>query len=158
MRVLITILTTILLSTLFVQCDRNPQMGDQQINEQQMEQMMQNPQMRQGMMQRMANDSMMRREMMAQMRSGMGQMNQEAMLDRMETMMQNPEQRQRMLAHVENLQRMLENEEFDRNQMRQMMEESPMMRMHMQCMQMNRSGMMMGNSDSTDTQGMMNQN
>ena len=158
MRVFTTIVTAILLSAIFVQCDRNPKMGNQQMNEQQMQQMMQNPDMRQGMMQRMASDSMMRREMMAQMRSGMGQMDQEAMLDRMETMMQNPERRQQMRIHMQNMLRMLENEEFDRDQMRQMMEESPMMRMHMQFMQMNHSGMMMRNSDSTGTRGMMNQN
>jgi len=53
------------------------------------------------------------------------------------------------------MQTMLENDEFDRDQMRQMMQDSPMMKMHMQCMQMNSSGMMM-NSDSIGSHGMMN--
>lgn len=152
-----TVLITILLVSTFAACDRDTQMENQQMSDQQMEQMMQNPEMRQGMMQRMASDPALRSEMMTQMRSGMGQMDQEAMLDRMETMMQNPELRKKMLAHIQTIQTMLETEEFDRDQMRQMMNESPMMGMHMQCMQMNSSGMMM-NSDSSGSQGMMHHN
>lgn len=154
MRVFTLALTTVLIGLIFMACNRDTQMENHQMSDQQMEQMMQNPEMRQGMMRRMANNPEMRSEMMAQMRSGMGQMDQEAMLDRMEEMMQNPERRQQMLAHVQAMQTMLENEEFDREQMRQMMQGSPMMRMQMQCMQMNSSGMM--NSDSTGSQMMMN--
>ena len=156
MRVYTLVLTMILVGSIFSACNRDTQMENNQMSDQQIEQMMQNPEMRQGMMQRMTSDPAMRSEMMAQMRSGMGQMDQEAMLDRMETMFQDPEHRQQMIAHMQNMQTMLENEEFDRDQMRRMMEDSPMMRMHMQCMQMNSSGMM--NSDSTESHGMMHQN
>lgn len=138
MRRITFVLSTILLGLIFVQCDRDRQMGNQhmEMGDQQMEQMMQNPEMRRGMMQRMAENPDMRREMMSQMRAGMGQMDQDAMLDHMQSMMEDPEQRQRMLSHVQQMQEMLENEEFDREQMRQMMEGSPMMGMHMRCMQM----------------------
>jgi len=138
MRHITFILSTILLALLFVQCDRDRQMGNQQLGmgDQQMEQMMQNPEMRRGMMQQMASNPEMREEMMARMRSEMGQMSQDAMLDHMQSMMKDPEQRQRMLSHVQKMQVMLENEEFDRDQMRQVMENSPMMGMHMRCMQM----------------------
>jgi hypothetical protein len=113
-------------------------MGDQQMGmgNQQMEQMMQKPEMRRAMMQRMAENPQMRREMMNQMRAGMGQMDQDAMLDHMQSMMEDPEQRQQMLSHVQKMQEILENEEFDREQMRQMMQSAPVMGMHMRCMQM----------------------
>ena len=136
MRLITLILSTILLGSIFIQCDRDRQMGyrqmgDHQMGDQQMEQMVKNPEMRRGMIQRMAENPEMRREMMTQMRTRMGQMDQEAMLDQIQTMMENPQQRQRMLSHMQQMQEMLENEEFDRDQMRQMMEDSPMMGMHM---------------------------
>lgn len=136
MRLITFILFTILFGLIFVQCDSDRRMGDHQTGEQQMEQMIQNPEMRRGMMQRMAGNPEMRREMMNQMRSGMGQMDREEMLDHMQSMMEDPEHRQRMLSHMQRLQEMLQNEEFDREQMREMMEQSPMMGMHVRCMQM----------------------
>lgn len=137
MRQITFVLSTILLALLFVQCDRDRQMGDQQMGmgDQQMQQMMQKPEMRRAMMQRMAENPEIRREMMNQMRAGMGQMDQDAMLDHMQSIMEDPEQRQQMLSHIHQMQEMLENEEFDREQMRQMMENAPVMGMHMRCMQ-----------------------
>lgn len=136
MRSLILIISSILLTFTFIQCDRDSHMGSNQMGDQQMNRMMQNPEIRRGMMQRMANDPDMRREMMRQVRSGMGQMDQEAMLDRMEAMMQDPERKERMLTRVQNMQEMLEKDEFDREEMRNMMEQSPMMGMQMRCVQM----------------------
>ena len=136
MRFTIYLLFTVIASMTLIQCDRDTRMGNHQMSDQQMEQMMQNPDMRQSMMQRMTSNPEMRQEMMNQMRSGMGQLNQDEMLDHMQAMMEDPERREQMLTHVQNMQEMLENETFDREKMRQMMQSSPMMGMRMQCMQM----------------------
>jgi hypothetical protein len=136
MRSIVILLFTVLTGMALIQCDRDTRMENHQMGDQQMQQMMQNPEMRRGMMQRMTSNPEMRREIMNQMRSGMGQMNREEMLDRMQAMMEDPERKEQMLAHLQNMQAMLENETFDREQMRQMMDKSPMMGMHMQCMQM----------------------
>jgi len=122
MRLTIYLLFVVITGLATVQCDRNAQMENRQMNEEQMGQMMQNPQNHQAMM--------------GQMRSSMMNMDQDEMLDRMEQMFSNPVRRQRMAAQMKQMQEMLESGEFDREKMREMMGQSPMMVMQMRCMQM----------------------
>lgn len=137
MKILSTIIISfILFGFLFVQCDRDRRMRSHQMNGQQMEQLMQNPEVRQKIMQRMADNPEMRREMMNHMRSGMTQLDQESMMANMISMMEDPEHRQQMVSHMQKMQSMLEQEEFDPAEMKRMMQESDMMQIHMQCMQM----------------------
>lgn len=150
MRLTIYLLLAVITGLVMVQCDRNTQMGNHQMNDEQMGQMMQNPQNRQAMMGRlmqnpearrammgqMAENPEMRQEMMGQMRSSMMNMDQDEILDRMEQMFSNPERRQQIAAQMKQIQEMLESGEFDREQMREMMGQSPMMGIQMRCMQM----------------------
>ncbi len=101
-----------------------------------MNQMMQNPDHRQAMMAQMTENPEMRQQMMQQMHSSMMSGDRDMMLDRMEAMMNDPEQRNQMINHMQQMIAMMENGDFDRDQMREMMERSPMMGMHMNCMQM----------------------
>jgi hypothetical protein len=145
------IVFTLLLSLPFIlaQCmqdsDRNQMMDERQMSQMMqnpeqrqamMNQMMQNPEQRQAMMSQMADNPEMRRQMMQQMRSSMMSGDRDMMLDRMEAMMNDPEQREQMKVHLQQMLAMMENGDFDRNKMREMMEESPMMGMHLNCMQM----------------------
>ena len=98
--------------------------------------LMNNPEQRQAMMTQMAQNPEMRNEFMGHMHSSMMSGNHEMMLDRMETMMNDPEQREQMKAQMQQMMAIMENDEFDRGHMREMMEQSPMMGMHMNCMQM----------------------
>ena len=101
-----------------------------------MNQMMQNPEQRETMMAQMAENPEMRQQMMQQMHSSMMSGEQDMVLDRMEEMLNDPDQREQMKAHMQQMMAMMENGEFDREQMREMMDQSPMMGMHMNCMQM----------------------
>jgi len=58
------------------------------------------------------------------------------MLDRMEEMMNDPARIEQMKAYMQQMIAMMENGEFDREQMREIMEQSPMMGMQMNCIQM----------------------
>jgi len=148
-----TVLFMLLLSLPFIlaQCNHsqdeerdhmmdNQQVGQMMNNPEQRQamtgQMMQNREHRQEMMSQMAEDTEMRHEFMSQMHSSMMNENHDMMLDRMETMMNDPEHREQMKTHIQQMLAMMENEEFDREQMREMMQQSPMMGMHMNCMQM----------------------
>jgi len=148
-----TVLLILLLSLPFIlaQCDRsqneardrmmdNQQVGQMMNSPEQRQtmtnQMMQNREHRQEMMSQMAEDTEMRHEFMAQMHSSMMDGNHDKMLDRMETMMDDPDHREQMKAHMQQMLAMMETEEFDREQMRSMMDQSPMMGNQMNCMQM----------------------
>lgn len=101
-----------------------------------MNQMMQNPEHRQAMMAQMAENPEMRQQMMQQMHSSMMSGDQDMMLDRMEAMMNDPKQREQMRAHIQQMTTIMESDEFDREQMRELVEQSPMTGMHMRCLQM----------------------
>ena len=101
-----------------------------------MTQMMQNQEQRQAMMSQMMQNPEMRHEFMNRMNSSMMEEDHDLILDRMEMMMNDPERREQIKAHMQQMMAMLENGEFDREQMREMMDQSPMMGMHMNCMQM----------------------
>jgi hypothetical protein len=148
-----TVLFMLLLSFpfIFAQCNHSQdgerqhmvgegQMGQMMDNPEQrqaiMSQMMQNSEQRQAMMAQMAENPEMRNEFMSHMHSYMVNGNHDMMLDRMETVMNDPDRREQMKSHMQQMLDMMENEEFDREQMREMMEQSPMMGMHMNCMQM----------------------
>ena len=150
-----TVLFTLLLSLPFIlaQCNHsqdeerdhmmdNQQVGQMMNNPEQRQamrtQMMQNREHRQEMMSQMAGNPEMRQEYMSQMHSSIMNENHDMMLDRMETMMNDPEHREQMKSHIQQMLAMMENGEYDREQMREMMEQSPMMKMHMNCMQMMR--------------------
>ena len=134
-----TFIYTLLLSLplIFAQCnepideDRQHMMGDQQTG-----QMMNNPEQRQAIMSQMAANPEMRAEFMNHMQSSMMNGESEMMLDRMETMMNDPEHREQMITHRQQMIAMMESDNFDREQMREMMQQSPMMSMHMNYMQM----------------------
>jgi len=111
-------------------------MENQEQRQAMMGRMMQNPEARRAMMGQMAQNPEMRQEMMRQMRSSMMSMDQDEMLDRMEQMLSDPERRQQMITHMQQMQKMLDSGDFDREQIREMMRQSPMMGMHMRCMQM----------------------
>ena len=111
--------------------DRHHMTGDEQIS-----QMMQSPEQRQAMMNHMTENPEMHHELMTHMHSSMMSQNHDHMLNRMETMMNDPEQREQMKSHMQQMMEMMESGEFDREQMREMMEQSPMIGMHMNCMQM----------------------
>lgn len=104
-----------------------------------MTQMMNNPEQRQAMMTQMMQNQEMRHDFMNQMNSSMMNEDHDMMLDRMEIMMNDPEQRDQMKSHLQQMLAMIENGEFNREQMREMMDQSPMMGMHMNCMQMMRN-------------------
>jgi hypothetical protein len=70
------------------------------------------------------------------MNSSMMNEDHDMMLDRMEAMMNNPEQREQIRAQMQRMMDLLDSDTFDRDQMREMMRESPMMGMHMNCIQM----------------------
>ena len=144
---------TLLLSLplFFVQCnqtqdgERSHMMGDEQMGQMMdnpeqrqaiMAQMMQNPEQRQAMMSQMMQNPEMRHAFMNRMNSSMMEEDHDLILDRMEMMMNDPERREQIKAHMQQMMAMLENGEFDREQMREMMDQSPMMGMHMNCMQM----------------------
>ena len=110
--------------------ERQHMMGEDQMGQ------INNPEQRQAMMTQMAQNPEMRNEFMSHMYSSMMSGNHEMMLDRMETMMNDPEQREQMKAQMQQMMAIMENDEFDRGHMREMMEQSPMMGMHMNCMQM----------------------
>ena len=148
-----TVLFMLLLSFpfIFAQCNHSQdgerqhmvgegQMGQMMDNPEQrqaiMSQMMQNSEQRQAMMAQMAENPEMRNEFMSHMHSTMMSGNHDQMLDRMEAMMNDPEQRDQMRAHMQRMMEMLDSDEFDRDQIREMMRQSPMMGMHMNCMQM----------------------
>ena len=147
------IIFTLLLSLPFIlaQCNQNHdgerpnmmgdwQMGQMMDNPEQrqaiMAQMMNNPEQRQAMMNQMIQNPEMRHEYMSQMNSSMMNGDHEMMLDRMEIMMNDPERREQMKSHMQQMMAMMENGEFDREQMREMMEQSPMMGMQMNNMHM----------------------
>lgn len=138
-------------SFLLVQCnqtqDETPQhmindrqMGQMMDNPEQqraiMNQMMQNADQRQELMAQMAENPEMRTEFMGHMQSGMMNADHDQMLDRMEAIMNNPEQRDRMRTQMQRMMEVLESDTLDRDQMREMLNQSPMMGMHMNCMQM----------------------
>jgi hypothetical protein len=100
-----------------------------------MSQVMQNPEQRQAMMAQMVQNPEMRSEFMSQMNSSMMNEDHDMMLDRMEAMMNNPEQREQIRAQMQRMMNVLDNDTFDREQMREMMNDSPMMAMHMNCIQ-----------------------
>lgn len=118
----------------------NQQVGQMMNNLEQREaimtQMMQNPEHRQTLMMQMAENPDMRNEFMTQLNASMMNEDHETMLDRMEAMMNNPEQREQLRAQMQSMMEMLDSDAFDRDQMREMMEQSPMMGMQMNCMQM----------------------
>lgn len=144
MRTLKITISLILLFFLFIRCSSDSQREEQlmdnqqnqQLDGQMMEQIMQDPNARQMMMNHMTENPERRREMMNHFRGEMQQMNQEAMADRMQSMMEDPEHRQQMISHLQQMQSMLESEEFDREEMQRLMQDSDMMRMHMNCMQL----------------------
>jgi hypothetical protein len=148
-----TVMFILLLSFSFIlaQCnhsqdeERNHMMDNQQVsqmmnNPEQRQtmtaQIMQNREHRQEMMSQMAENPEMRQEFMNQMQTSMMNGNHDIMLDRMEAMMNDPERREQMKSHMQQMLDMMENEEFDREQMREMMDQSPMMGMQMNCMYM----------------------
>lgn len=99
-------------------------------------QMMQNTEQRQEMMAQMAEDPEMRAEFMGHMQSGMMNAGHDQMLDRMEAIMNNPEQRERMITQMQRMMEVMESDTLDRDQMREMLNQSPMMGIQMNCMQM----------------------
>ena len=101
-----------------------------------MSQMMQDSEQRRAMMAQMAENPEMRNEFMSHMNSAMMRDGHDQTLDRMETMMNDPGQREQMRAYMQRMMEMMESETFDREQMREMIERSPMVGMHMNCMQM----------------------
>ncbi|MFO7799693.1 hypothetical protein [Rhodohalobacter sp.] len=131
---------TLLLSLpiILVQCNQSENGERQQhmMSDGQMSEMMQNPEQRQALMTQMAQNPEMRSEFMSQMNSSMMNEDHEMMLDRMETMMNNPEQREQIRDHMQRMMDVLDSDTFDRDQMREMMNDSPMMGMHMNCVQM----------------------
>lgn len=131
---------TLLLSLplILVQCNQSENGERQQhmMSDGQMSEMMQNPEQRQALMTQMAQNPEMRSEFMSHMNSSMMNEDHEMMLDRMETMMNNPEQREQIRDHMQRMMDLLDSDTFDRDQMREMMRESPMMGMHMNCIQM----------------------
>ena len=150
-----TVLFTLLLSLTFIfaQCTHSQdEERDHMMDNQQVGQMMNNPEQRQAMrtqmmqnrehrqeiMSQMAGNPEMRQEYMSQMHSSFMKENHDMMLDRMETMMNDPEHREQMKSHMQQILAMMDNGEYDREHMREMMEQSPMMKMHMNCMQIMR--------------------
>ena len=148
----ITALTLMLITPfLLVQCNQTQdgerqhmmdevQMGQMMDNPEQrqaiMTQMMQNPEQRQAMMTQMADNPEMRNEFMSQVNTSMMNEDHEMILDRMEVMMNNPEQRDQMRTQMQKMMELLDSDTFDRDQMQEMMVQSPKMGMHMNCMQM----------------------
>lgn len=148
----ITIVSLLLATSfLLVQCSQTQddeqqhmmnegQMGQMMENPEQrraiMTQMMQNTEQRQEMMARMAENPEMRAEFMGHMQSGMMNANHDQMLDRMEAIMNNPEQRDSMRTQMQRMMEILESDSLNRDQMREMLNQSPMMGMHMNCMHM----------------------
>ena len=136
MRLTFYLLIAIVTGMSLIQCDRDSQMENHHMNDEQMGQMMQNPEARKAMMTQMAQDPEMRQEMMRQMRSSMMNMDQDQMLDHMEQVMNDAERRQQMISHMTQMVEILESGEFNREEMKQMMNESPMAGMNMRCMMM----------------------
>ncbi len=151
MKKTITFLLLLSLPLILAQCNQSQdgerhhmmderQMSQMMQNPEQMQammnQMMQNPDHRQAMMTQMAENPEMRQQMMQRMHSSMMNGDRDMMLDRMEEMMNEPEQRNQMISHMQQMIAMMENGDFDRDQMREMVEQSPMMGMHMNCIQM----------------------
>jgi hypothetical protein len=144
------IASALLISLIFLSCERPSQDNDHMMNDEQMgqmmqdsqnrqammSQMMQNPESRQAMMARMAQDPEMRMEMMQQMQSRMGEMDQSQMMDRMEIIMNDSAQRRHMISHMQQILQVLEEGDLNREQMEQMMENSPMAALQIRCMMM----------------------
>ena len=130
---------TLLLSLplILAQCNHS-QDGERHhmMDEDQMSQMMENPEQRQAIMTHMAQNPQMRNVFMSHMHASLTSDDHEIALNQMEAMMNNPEQREKMKAHMQQMMDMMESDEFDREQMREIMEQSPMMGMHMNCVQM----------------------
>lgn len=137
------------------------QQGAKKTDRQQMMEMMQDSTMRSMMIDHMAENPEMRQQMMQRMMKSL-RMNQSAMMGNMNNMRNNPETKERMQEHVNMMQTMLDEGEMNQSKMLEMMQDSPMMQMHMQCMQMMRSGMMdfsmMMKPDSTRGNGVMQRN
>ena len=156
MKTMATVTILFLASLLLVQCNRaqddpqghmmsGDQMGQMMENPDQrraiMTQMMENPEQRQAMMAQMAENPEMRTEFMSHMQTNMMNDNHDQMLDRMEAIMNNPEQRDRMRTQMQNMMQVLESDSLNRDQMREMLNQSPLMGMQMNCMQMTMTDM-----------------
>lgn len=110
--------------------ERQHMMGEDQMGQ------INNPEQRQAMMTQMADNPEMRNEFMSQVNTSMMNEDHEMILDRMEVMMNNPEQRDQMRTQMQKMMELLDSDTFDRDQMQEMMVQSPKMGMHMNCMQM----------------------
>ena len=158
MKKILPVLSLLIASFLLVQCSQvqdDPQ--QHMMSEGQMGQMMQNPEQRQAFLTRMMQNSEHRHAMMAQiaanpdmradfmnhMQTSMMNTNQDQMIDRMESIMNNPEQRDLMRTQMQNMLEVLDSDTLDHDQMRQMLDQSPMMGMSMSCMQMTMSNIQM---------------
>ena len=127
----------LILSITLMQCNRAQDDTHHMMSEGQMSQFMQNPEQRQAMMTQMMQNPEMLSEFMSQMHTNlMSGQYQDQMLDRMEMMMTDEAQREQMRTQMQRMLEMLDSEEIDRQQLREMMNQSPMMGMHMNCLQM----------------------
>jgi hypothetical protein len=161
---IISLILTMVIPGLFLFSCTGEQAHHQQMNDEQMTEMIGNPEMRGVVMQRMYENPEMRREMIRNMMSDSGSrrdmmqhmvsdstfrhdmmqhmmadssyMDRQAMGDRLQSKMQDPGHRAEMAEQMRDMLSILEQDPFDAEELKRMMQESDMMRMHMMCLEL----------------------